>query len=150
MPLPGAGIFLYVSLRLASPPLAPSSPNLPALKIPRYPAAGEQTRRLADRRRDARRALARQHRVFRFHGKNHTFHFLTCLSRLILPDPFSPHLAWEVDVIGRYLLGRLPSIALRLARQSMGLEAPKAIFVAQLPENAQGSSLGIHNTTQWA
>ena len=48
MPLPGASVLLYVSLGFASPPLAPSRPNLPALKIPRYPAGGEQTRRLAN------------------------------------------------------------------------------------------------------
>jgi hypothetical protein len=80
MPLPGAGILPDVRLGFGSPTLAPSRSNLPALKIPRDPAAGEQTRRLADRRRDARRALARQHRVFGFRGKNRTFPFLTCLS----------------------------------------------------------------------
>src|ERR1035441_4176920 len=80
MPLPGAGILAYVRLGLASSALAPSCPNLPALELPGYPAAGEQTRRLTDRRRDTRRALARQNRVSCFHGKNHTSGFLTCLS----------------------------------------------------------------------
>jgi len=37
-----------------------------------------------------------------------------------------------------------------LARQPMRLEAPKAIFVAQTRGNAQGSSLGKRNTSQWA
>src|ERR1039458_1985378 len=82
MPLPGAGILPYVRLGLAGPTLAPACPNLPALKLPGDPAAGEQTRRLADRRRDAGRALARQNRVFGLHRKNHTCRFLTCLSLL--------------------------------------------------------------------
>ena len=92
MPLPGAGILPDVGLGLASPPLAPSRPNLPALKIPHDPTAGEQTRRLANRRRDARRALARQHRIFRFHRNNHASPFLTCLSLLVLAEPVLPFL----------------------------------------------------------
>ena len=42
MPLPCASILPYVRLGLASPTLAPSRPNLPALKIPGYPAAGNK------------------------------------------------------------------------------------------------------------
>ena len=89
MPLPGAGILLYVSLGLASPAFAPSRANLPALKIPRYPAAGKQTRRLADSRRDARRALARQNRVSRFHGRNHILLPGREQRRDVLPYPTS-------------------------------------------------------------
>ena len=78
MPFPSAGILPYVRLGLARPPFTPPRPNLPALKIPGDPAAGEQTRGLADSHRNARRALAGQYRVFRFHGKNLTHTFLTC------------------------------------------------------------------------
>lgn len=99
MPLPGAGILLYVSLCLAGPPLASARPNFPPFKIPRYPAAREQTRRLADRRRDARCALARQHRVFRFHGKNHTSSFLTWLSLRVLAELVLPSLGLRAEPV---------------------------------------------------
>ena len=87
MPLPGAGILPNVHLGLGGPTLAPSRPNLPVRKIPGYPASREQTRRLADRRRDSRRALAGQNRVLRLHGKNHTSGFRAWLRVLLAPLP---------------------------------------------------------------
>src|ERR1017187_2606797 len=82
MPLPRAGILPNVQLGLGGPTLAPSRPNLPPRKIPGYPASREQNRRLPDRRRDSRRALAGQNRVLRLHGKNHASCFLTWLALL--------------------------------------------------------------------
>ncbi len=70
--LPRSGIFSCVRLGLGIHPFVPPRPNLPALKLPSYPATGEQTRSLANRGRDARCPLAGQNRVFRLHGKNHT------------------------------------------------------------------------------
>ena len=90
-----------------SPPLAPPRPNLATRKIPGDAAAGEQPRRLADRRRDTGRALARQYRVFRFHGKNLTSCFLTCRpllptlerSRIICHAP-APFMNWPCLALG--------------------------------------------------